>query len=479
VDERSGVADSISELARRMRRREVSPVEIVEGSLRRIEALNPSLNAYTCVAAERAIEAARAAERAFAREETPGPLCGVPLSVKDVFETADAPTTWGAKALAGYQSHRDATVVARLRGAGAIVLAKANVDMSPPDGGPDSPRLIGPTRNPWALDRKAGASSGGSAAAVAARLDFGSIGSDTTGSIRGPAAWCGVIGLKPTFGLVSTHGVFPYSRSFDTCGPMARTVRDCALLLEAIAGADDRGTPGSGRSVPEYARSVADDARGVRVGLPRQAAWHDNDPDVTRAVDSAVGVLAALGAEVHEIALPPLDEALWANVISLLETTDLVDAKLSDQVLSDRYDVYLWRRNKGGRERVLAQAAQLRVAAERRYADLFQRVDVIVTPTVPTVAPLFTDTASPWQRPNEPFVEVLPRYTRPASLIGYPAISVPCGFSADGLPVGVQIIGRPFEETTLFKVAGAYEHATDWYTRSPALSGVSRRGAPH
>jgi aspartyl-tRNA(Asn)/glutamyl-tRNA(Gln) amidotransferase subunit A len=390
------------------------------------------------------------------------------VSVKDVVETRDAPTTWGAQALAGHRSGRDATIVTRLRRAGAILVGKANVDMYPYDGSPEHRRLIGASRNPWDLARTAGRSSGGSAAAVAARMDFGSIGSDTTGSIRGPAAWCGVVGVKPTFGLVSTHGVFRYSRSFDACGPIARTTHDCALLLEAIAGYDPECPASVDRPVPDYTRSIGRDLRGVRVGTPRAAEWRDNDPEVTGLVDEAAVVLGALGGEVRDID-PPLQEGLWANVISILETAEMVEAGVTVDGFPDAFAGYLWKRNAGARQRVLAQGAQIMIAVRRRYEEVFRLVDVIVTPTVAATASLFTDTSSPWQRPHEPFVEVLPRYTRPASLIGYPAISVPCGFTSAGLPAGMQIIGRPFEEETLFRVAGAYERATNWHRHAPAL----------
>ena len=466
-------ADSIAELAALVRQRAVSPVGIVEACLRRIETLQPRLNAYTCVMAEQGLRQAHEMERALARGNACGPLCGVPVSVKDVVETRDAPTTWGAHALAGYHSGRDATIVTRLRRAGAILIGKANVDMYPHDGSPEHRRLIGATRNPWDVARTAGRSSGGSAAAATARMDFGSIASDTTGSIRGPAAWCGVVGVKPTFGLVSTHGVFRYSRSFDACGPIARTTRDCAILLEAIAGYDPECPSSADRPVPGYTRSIGEDLRGLRVGTPRAAEWRDNDPEVTRLVDEAAGVLGALGGEARDIELPPLQEGLWANVISHLETADMVDAGVAGDGFRDAFAAYLWQRNTGARQRVLAQGAQIVAAVRRRYEDVFRLVDVVVTPTVATTASRFTDTSSPWQRPHEPFVEVLPRYTRPASLIGYPAISVPCGFTRTGLPVGMQIIGRPFEEQTLFRVAGAYEQATNWHRHAPALAPAS------
>lgn len=459
---------TIAELAGLVRGRAIGPIEVVEACLRRIEQLQPRVNAYTCIMTDQALQQAKDIDRALTRGEPGGPLCGVPVSVKDVIETRDAPTTWGARALAGYRTGRDAPIVSRLRGAGAVLIAKANVDMYPADGSAEHPRLIGPTRNPWDLARSAGRSSGGSAAAVAARMDFGSIGSDTTGSIRGPAAWCGVVGMKPTFGLVNTEGVMQYSRSFDVCGPIARTAHDCALLLEAIAGRDL--TRDTDRRTPDYARSVGGDVRGLRAGVPRGADWRTNDPEVTGLVDEAVRVLRGLGVDERPVDLPPLNDGLWANVISTLETADMVDAGVTEDAFRDVLTAYIWKRSGGARQRVIAQGAEIIAAVRRAYDDVFRTIDVIVTPTVATVASLFTETVLPWQRPHEPFVEVLPRYTRPASLIGYPAMSIPCGVTAAGMPVGLQIIGRPFEEETLFKVAGAYERAAQWHPRAPALS---------
>jgi aspartyl-tRNA(Asn)/glutamyl-tRNA(Gln) amidotransferase subunit A len=459
---------TIEQLAPLLRTRKLSPVEVTRACLERAEALNGKLSAYTIVLADRALEQAREAERALARGEGRSLLHGIPLSVKDVFETKDIPTTWGAKALASYRPVEDSTVVVKLRQAGALLIGKTNVDMYPYYGWSDSERLIGPSRNPWDPQRTAGRSSGGSGASVAALMDYGSVGSDAGGSIRIPAALCGVVGLQPTFGLVSKYRVFPYSNSFDHCGPLARSVYDCALLLQTIAGYDRKDPTTVDRPVPDCTGGLGRPVGSLRIGLPRSEA---NEPEVTRLIDEAVGILSDLGMEMHEISLPYLNDARWwVNMISFLETTAMTEAMVMPAKPLDLLPAYMTARNAAARKRVLDQSRVIGRAIQEAYAEIFNDVDLIITPTVPTTASRIGEDHSPWQRPAEPFAELMIRYTCIFTLIRHPAISIPCGFTTNGMPVGLQIVGRPFEEETVLRTAHAYERATGWHLRHPSIS---------
>lgn len=460
----------IQEVAKLFRRRDLSPVEVVQACLDRIEQLNPKVLANTAVVAEQALGEARRAERAFLKGEVLGPLHGIPVSVKDVFQTKGIPTTWGAKDLADYRPPEDATVVAKLREVGAILISKNNVDIYPYDGGLyESPRLLGPTRNPWDLERTAGRSSGGSAAAVAALMCYGSVGSDAGGSIRIPAAWCGVVGLKPTYGLVSRYGVFPYSEIFDHCGPVARTVQDCALLLQCISGPDPRDPTSLNQPMPDYMQELEIPIRGLRLGLPRKYAWSGNNPDVARLVDEAVKTLVELGAEIREIDLPPFQETLWVLAIGMLETASIADSMTPSQDSANPYVAYQQRRKRNGIDRLIQWGKRIKLAAESNYERVFREIDLIVTPTVPIPAPKFDEVESPWQLPDEPFTEIQARYLRIFNLIGSPAITIPCGLTMNGMPVGLQIGGSPLTEGMLFRVAYAYECATKWHEKHPKL----------
>ncbi|MBI4280368.1 MAG: amidase [Armatimonadetes bacterium] len=463
--------DTIEELVPLLRARKLSPVEVTQACLDRIEAFGPRLNAYVTVLAEQARAQARDAERALTRGEVRGPLHGVPVSVKDVFRTKGIPTTWGAKELDGYVPDDDATVVVKLREAGAILLGKVNVDSY----GPETPRLIGDTRNPWDPERMAGMSSGGSGAAVAARLDYGSIGSDTGGSVRLPAALCGIVGLKPTFGLVSNHGAYPYSRTFDCCGPLARSAYDAALLLTAIAGHDPHDPSTVDRPVPDFTRGLDEPVRGLRAGVPRAAAWQYTHPDVARLVDDAVTVLAGLGMEMREIDLPYLHDVRWMGVVTFFEATSLVEAMLPSPPPSDRYAAHLAARTAVARQRLMRQGEHLRELVRAHLMEVFREVDLIVMPTVSATATRLVDAGVrfPWARPEELPFEFVARLTRIFNAAGCPAITVPCGFASDGMPAGLQIAGRSFEEAAVLRAARAYQRETDWHRRVPGLGDVA------
>jgi aspartyl-tRNA(Asn)/glutamyl-tRNA(Gln) amidotransferase subunit A len=460
--------ETIAELAPLLRSRQISPVEVTQACLARIDAFNATLCAYTSVLAEDALKQAREAEQALRRGETRGALEGIPLSVKDVYQTRRIPTTWGARALAEYRAPDDATVVVRLREAGAILIGKANVDTYPYHGTPEIPRLIGPTRNPWDPQRTAGRSSGGSAAAVSARLDYGSMGSDTGGSVRIPAALCGVVGLKPTFGRVSRHGVFLYSETFDHCGPIARSVHDCAVLFEAVAGHDPKDGAAAHVDAPDCVGEFGTPVRGLRVGVPH-AELEGVQPEVRDLFLEAITIAVDLGMEVRTIDLPSLSDARWISIVSTLETTPMAGQMVSSGGPMDLLRSFMVTRSAGERQRLLDRGRQISQAATRTYDGVFRDVDVIMMPTVPVAAPTISEESSRWQLPDESFWEMLARHTRIFNFTGSPAVSLPCGFTKNRMPVGLQIAGRPFEEATILRVAHAYERATRWHEQRPPL----------
>jgi aspartyl-tRNA(Asn)/glutamyl-tRNA(Gln) amidotransferase subunit A len=459
--------DTIAALAPLLQSRKISPVQVVEFCLSRIDSLNGRLCAYSAILADDALNHAREAERELQRGQIRGPLHGVPISVKDVYKTRAAPTTWGSKPLAHYGADVDAAVVERLREAGAVLIGKTNVDMHPYHGSPEAPRLIGPTRNPWDLDRTAGRSSGGSASAVAARLDYGSIGSDTGGSVRIPAAFCGVVGIKPTFGRISRHGVLLYSDSFDHCGPIARCVRDCACLLGAIAGHDPRDSTSVMEEVPDWTGGLDESVRGLRVGVPYQQV-EGNQVDVRQLFLAATERLNEAGCEIRPIHLPALADAHWIRILSTLETTAMAERTMALTNRDDAWSKFIAARAAGERGRLLEHGHQLANSAQAKYRDVFREIDVIAMPTVPIAAPKFSEERSPWQLPEESFWELPARHTRIFNFIGYPAITIPCGFTLDAMPVGLQFAAPPLNEAVLFRAACAYERATDWHTRRPA-----------
>ncbi len=453
---------TLSDAAALVRARRVSPVELTRAMLARIERLDSQLTSYITVTAEAALAAAEQAEQA-ARAGEERPLLGVPLALKDLFDTAGVRTTGGAKILAERVPQRDATAVARLRRAGAVLLGKLNMHEFAFGVSTANPHF-GTCRNPWDPSRIPGGSSGGSGAALAAGLCYGSLGSDTGGSIRIPAALCGVTGLKPTYGRVSRAGVLPLSWSLDHAGPMARTVRDVALLLTVIAGHDPADPASATVPVPDFTAGLEDGVRGVRVGLPRPYFFEQLEEDVARAVEAAVDVLRTEGAEVHEVSVPHLDvaAAAFAPIISAEA------AAYHQRWLRERPQDY----GEDVRQRLLqgllypavdyvkAQRARRRVLGG--FLATLREVDVLITPTVPVTAPPIPGPAVATPNP-------LTRCTFPLNLTGLPALSLPCGFDRQGLPVGLQIIGRPFDEATVLRVGHTYQRLTDWHTRRPPI----------
>jgi aspartyl-tRNA(Asn)/glutamyl-tRNA(Gln) amidotransferase subunit A len=454
---------TIEELAPRLERRELSPVELTEAVLRRIEQLDERLGVFITVTAEQAREDARRAEAEIARGEYRGPLHGIPISLKDLYNTAGVRTTAGSKILADHVPAEDATSVARLRQAGAVILGKVNLHefaFGPTGINPH----YGTTRNPWNPECVPGGSSGGSGVAVAVGMGCASMGSDTGGSIRIPAALCGVVGLKPTYGRVSRWGVFPLAWSGDHVGPLTRSVRDAAYVLDATAGHDLRDPASSDRPVPDLGRSLTGDARTVRAGVLLDLL-HGVDDEVRSVFDEAVGTLRGLGLRVSELSVPESRHGAAGNTVMIFAEA----GALHQHWLAERPEDY----GEDTRARLelgamlpavhYLKGQRARAAVIARFEQVWQEYDVLLLPTVPNGAPRIDVGLESAVRNR------LTANTRLFNALGAPAISVPSGFTPAGLPVGLTIAGRAFDEASVLEVALAYERATDWSTRRPPV----------
>jgi aspartyl-tRNA(Asn)/glutamyl-tRNA(Gln) amidotransferase subunit A len=463
---------SLRDLARMIVTKEVSPVEVVRTYLERIAALDQRLRAYITVCAEGALEAARAAEATVSAGSPRGPLHGVPIALKDLFQTAAVRTTAGSKILGQAVPETDATVVTRLRAAGAIVLGKLN--MHEFAYGPEGlNEHYGHARNPWdaAEARIAGGSSSGSGVAVAAGLAPAALGSDTGGSIRIPAALCGITGLKPTYGRVSRAGVLPLSWSMDHAGPMARTAADCALLLGVMAGYDPDDATTSVLPVPPYLAALNGDVKGLRIGLLRRFFLETSAPEVGAAVEAAATLLAGQGAVVDEVTLAHGAE-IPAATMAIIASEALAYHATWVRTRPQDYQHDVIERLRAGAFVTGVQyvrAQQLRALVRQDIDAALARRDLLLVPTVPITAPRVGERAVPVGGVMNDPRSALIRFTRPFNLSGHPACSVPCGFSAGGLPVGMQFVGRPFDEATVLRAADAYQRLSDWHTRRPVL----------
>ena len=456
---------TIAEASAALAKREVSPVELAETCLQRIEALDGRLHSYVLVLADEARAAAKAAEAAISRGQRKGPLHGIPIALKDIYETAGVRTTGHSRIKLDHVPRADATTTRKLAEAGTILLGKlATHEFAM--GGPSFDLPFPPARNPWNPAHFTGGSSSGSGAAVAAGLALGAMGSDTGGSIRLPASHCGLAGIKPSYGRVSRAGVFPLSFSLDHAGPMAWTSRDCAMLLQAIAGRDPRDPAAVDAPVPDYAAALGGDLKGMSVGVPRGffAADPTLDPEMRAGVEAAIAELGALGARVEEVTLSPLDDYHAAcTVILLAEAYAVHEADLKTRWRD--YGAIFRQRIMGaatisGADYVQAMRLRRRLALEMDAA--LQRHTVLAFPS--TVAP-----AGPIEAvPGLAFLEKA-SLTTPANVSGHPALSVCCGYSKAGMPLGLQLVGRRFDEATLLKVGDAYERATPWRNRRPPL----------
>ncbi len=461
---------SIESLAALLRRKKLSPVELTRSLLDRISRLNPHLNAFLTVTADRALADARRAEKEIRAGRWRGPLHGVPISLKDNIWTRGIRTTAGSKVLADFVPDRDATVARRLRRAGAVLLGKTNMHEFAYGVTSTNPHY-GPVRNPWDLARIPGGSSGGSAAALAAGLCFASIGSDTGGSIRIPAALCGVVGLKPTFGRVSCFGVIPLARSLDQTGPLARTVADAAIVLRAIAGRDPLDPTTSARPVPDYLQALRRKPARVRLGWPREYFWEKLDPEVRRIAESAARNFAALGAAIEEVSLPhlrasedPSTHIALAEARQFHESSGWYPARAADYGEDVRKRLEL---ASDVRAVDYLAAFVIRKLLSADFDAAFSRVDALLAPTTPIPAPLIDAKLARIGAEEESVRSALLRLNRPANFAGHPAISIPCGFTRSGLPVGLQLIGRAFDEQALLRLALLFEHSHPAHFRHP------------
>lgn len=445
-------------LASLIKDREVSPVEVVDSHLDRIVELNGELVAFVHVDADGARAQARTAESEIARSAYRGPLHGLPVAYKDIYDVQGLPTTAASRVMKDYVARHDSTVAARLRQAGAICLGKLNTY----EFASGSLEVFGETRNPWDMRMSTGGSSAGSGAALAARIVPLATGSDTGGSIRIPASFCGLVGLRPTHGLVSRAGVIPLSWSLDSAGPMARTVGDAALMLGAIAGRDERDQTTVDVSVPDYRAGLVGDLAGMRIGVPTTYFFDDVEDEIGGGVRAALEVLRGLGATIRDIELPHARFGLAASwAIAYCEAF----AFHRDNFYSrprDYTPAFLHKITGAAclttEEYLLAQRIRQIITAE--FQAVLGQVDAIVTPTTPFPA-FQVGTSTPQDQG---------RMTRPVSLTGLPALAVPCGFTHGGLPISMQVIGRAWDEATVLCIGHAYEQATEWHLRRPPLT---------
>jgi aspartyl-tRNA(Asn)/glutamyl-tRNA(Gln) amidotransferase subunit A len=455
--------------ARQIAERKLTPLELTEAYLQRIERLNPRINAFVTVTAERALADARRASDEIGRGGPRGPLHGIPIGLKDLFDTEGIRTTAGGKFFADHVPKSDSTAARRLRAAGSVLLGKLNTHEFAYGVTTDNPHF-GATRNPWDPSRIPGGSSGGSGAAIAASLAVATLGTDTGGSIRIPASLCGAVGLKPTYGRVSKAGVFPLSYTFDHAGPITQTVEDAAIVLDAIAGYDPADPVSVRAPVERYAAALESLPKGVRVGVPRRYFYERLDSEVAAAVDAALGALRSLGADVRDVELPSSEPAIMPLFgVVLAEAQHIHAERLRTRPQDFGRDVAAILGNPTPTSAELVAALRATDELTRAMREVLETVDVLVTPTTPVPAVKIGQESVRYGGAEEPAIFTMIRCTAPFNATHLPALSLPCGFSREGLPIGLQIAGRPFDEATVLAVGHAYERATDWHTRRPRL----------
>ncbi|CAN5323024.1 Asp-tRNA(Asn)/Glu-tRNA(Gln) amidotransferase subunit GatA [soil metagenome] len=449
----------------------MSPVEVADATLARIAEVDPKLSAFITVFDEQARQVARAAEMLIMAGHDLGPLHGVPIALKDNVATQGQRTTAGSKILADWLPAHDATITSHLRRAGAVFVGKLNMHEFAWGGTSDNPHY-GAVRNPWNTDRFPAGSSGGSGAAVAARACFGATGTDTGGSIRLPSAVNGIVGIRPTYGRVSNHGIVPLAWSMDTAGPMTRTVEDCALMFGVLAG-HDAADPASAR-VPahDYMARLNDGVKGLRIGVVPGYFFHHLQPAVHASVMAALKLLEGAGAEIVEVEI----RNIHGNISAQLTIESAEPSTYHQRWLRERPGDY------GADVRTLLevgemflathylQAQRYRALLRQEFLQAFERVDIFLCPTLPfTATPLGATTVVIENGEQENMLDAIMQYTGVPSLTGLPALAVPCGFDADGLPIGMQLIGKPFDEATLFRVGAAYQALTNFHTQAPPI----------
>ena len=463
--------------------RSLSAVEVCKAALARIDAHNTSLNAFLSVAADRALERARAIDR----DGHTGPLAGVPIAIKDNIMTRGITTTAASKMLRTFVPPYDATVITRLEAAGAVVMGKTNCDEFAMGSSTEN-SAFGPSRNPWNPEHISGGSSGGSAVAVAAGFSPVALGSDTGGSIRQPASLCGIVGLKPTYGRVSRYGLIAFASSLDQVGPMARTAYDAAIALSVLAGSDPRDATASQQPCADYLRALSGDIRGVRLGVPRRMLAQGVEPEVRGCFDAALEILRARGAMLVDVELPHAPYAIstyyiiaTAEASSNLARYDGVRYGFRAEGARNMREMYEKTRSQGFgpevKRRIMLgtyvlsagyydayylKAQQVRTLVRRDYDTAFESVDAVVMPTSPTAA------FKIGEKIEDPLsVYLTDVFTVSANLAGLPALSVPCGLTSNNLPIGLQLTGKPFDEATLLRIGDSYERDTNWWKQCP------------
>ena len=457
---------TIREAAGLLKSGQLSPVELTQAFLDRIEATDDRLHSYIIVLKEQALDDARLAEAEIRRGDYKGPLHGIPFALKDLYDTAGVTTTAGSKVYIDRVPAEDATTTARLKAAGGILLGKLAMHEFAL-GGPDFTTPFPPARNPWNLDHITGGSSSGSGSAVASGQAMAALGSCTGGSIRGPASLCGIVGLKATYGRVSRAGVVTLSWSQDHCGPMTWTVEDTAYMMQALAGYDPKDPTTSTAPVPDYSLSLREDIKGLTIGVPRHFffAPHENvSPEVVATVENGLKVLEGLGANLQEVTIPSLEYVRAANSVIMLSEAFAFHEKNLRTRPHDFGEMVRARFRIGGMFSAsdYVQSQRVRKLVNREFAAVLQKVDVLVTPTMTQPAAAFEgyDATSTVRGPS---------FTAPFNLTGLPAISVPCGFTASGLPVGMQIAGKPFDEPGVIRAAYAYQQEARWFEQRPSI----------
>jgi aspartyl-tRNA(Asn)/glutamyl-tRNA(Gln) amidotransferase subunit A len=463
------ISRPIHQLAPLLEKKEISPMELFHEAIERIHQLQPKLNSFISITEEEGRKAATEAESEIRKGQYRGPLHGIPISIKDLFATRGIRTTAGSKVFAHWIPDYDATAVARLHQAGMVLVGKTNMHEFAYGVTNDNPHY-GPARNPWDPTRVPGGSSGGSAAAVASSQCSASLGSDTGGSIRTPAAVCGAVGLKPTYGRVSRYGAIPLAWSLDHVGPLTKSVEDAAIMLAAIAGADPKDPSASSRPIADYRKEMQGSIRGLRLGVPRQYFFEHVDPEIQKLVSAAIHQLESIGATRVEVDIPALENcaAMEAHV-TLAEATSYHEPYLKKQ--PDDYSPAVRTNLEAGRYLLATdyvKSQRGRALLQRNFNEAFRRADVIVFPTLPALPPLVGEVLVQSGDIREHVIDAFLRFNIPCDLTGLPAISIPCGFSSAGLPIGLQVAGRAFEEATILKVARAYEQSADWHLARPA-----------
>jgi aspartyl-tRNA(Asn)/glutamyl-tRNA(Gln) amidotransferase subunit A len=479
---------TLHEAGERLRNREFSSQELTEAVFQRISDTESKLHCYITLCRETALEQAMKADERIKTTEHPNPLLGIPIAVKDNFLTAGIKTTCASSILGEFIPPYDSTAAQKLHEAGAVILGKTNLDEFAMGSSTENSALF-PTRNPWNASRVPGGSSGGSAAAVAADQCIAAVGTDTGGSIRQPAAFCGIVGLKPTYGRVSRYGIIAFASSMDQVGPMTKDVRDCALLLTAIAGYDPRDSTSVNQSVPNYTAGLRTDVKGLRLGIPKEYFVSGMQPEVEQGVRDAVRQLERSGALLEEVSLPHTEYAVAVYyVVATAEassnlarydgmryghhakTQDLTETYMLSREegfgpeVKRRIMLGTYVLSAGYYEAYYLKAQKARTLIKKDFDEAFNKCDAIITPTAPTTAfKIGEKTEDPLQ------MYLSDIYTIAVNLAGVPALSLPCGFDSDGLPIGMQIIGKRFDESTILSIAHAYEQQSDWHKKKPRL----------